>query len=387
MNIREEIRGRIPRNHFVRGTLSRYRVRTINKMLINSEEREACEIDAKRKHELISSCLKKPTKDLLITRDKAFAAVNKLDSSVDKEKLLEDMVFCRLAYGFSVDEYIAFSLQDKKQSVRASYVSDLVRIRYHCRMNDLADASLFNDKYKAYVFFKEYYGREAILIGKSSDYDKFQGFIKKHPTIVKKPLFDSLGRSVELISINDCGQTEEKIFNDLISKGKHIIEEKIEQSSELARFNTSSVNTVRVVTFQTREGVEVPYCILRMGRKGSFVDNGGAGGIIACVDYASGKVITDGYDEVGGVYKNHPDSNETVKNTQLPDWNQLCILCENAAKKTDTVKFIGWDLAHTSYGWIIVEGNAGCQLIGQQTITGGILEKIQSIEERMDLIY
>ena len=31
-----------------------------------------------------------------------------------------------------------------------------------------------------------------------------------------------------------------------------------------------------------------------------------------------------------------------------------------------TVRCIGWDFAHTDRGWVVIEGNDRCQLIGAQ---------------------
>ena len=33
-----------------------------------------------------------------------------------------------------------------------------------------------------------------------------------------------------------------------------------------------------------------------------------------------------------------------------------------------TVEYIGWDLAHTDNGWVVIEGNGGGQFIGPQIV-------------------
>ena len=384
MNLKEELRSRIPNIHFLRVMLSRYRVNQINSMLLRDDEIEACEKDAGKKHELVARHISNPSKDFSNIQKKADEAMALV--GMEGEAAREDVLFCRLAYGFTPGEYISFGLDKKDMNERKSYVSDLVRIRFHCRMNDLADASMFNDKFRTYQFYREFYHREAIEIGKPDDFKVFQDYVRRHPRFVKKELFESLGNSVALVDMDTCGKTEQELFNALIARGKHILEEKIEQTEELSRVNASSVNTVRCITFKTREGIVVPYCILRMGRKGSFVDNGGAGGVIACVDYDTGRVITDIHDEKGGVFTAHPDSGTVLKGMQLPQWDQLRSICTAMALKSKTVKFIGWDMAHTPNGWVVVEGNAGCQMIGQQTILGGLRERMASIEQSMDLM-
>ena len=66
---------------------------------------------------------------------------------------------------------------------------------------------------------------------------------------MKKEVFEAQGVSVELVDLTAGKISEKELFKSLIQKGKHILEEKIEQASELSAFNVSSVNTVRAVTF------------------------------------------------------------------------------------------------------------------------------------------
>ena len=51
------------------------------------------------------------------------------------------------------------------------------------------------------------------------------------------------------------------------------------------------------------------------------------------------------------------------------------------------IKFIGWDLAHTKDGWVIVEGNENCYVIAQQMIMDqGMRDIFEKIMKDMDLI-
>ena len=299
---------------------------------------------------------------------------------------IKDIQFCYFAYGFTPTEYFAFRLDEKKPSERRTFISSRLRMVYRCKMNDILKADLFNDKAKTYQLFKSYYKRNAVVIEKNADYEKFIKFTRMHPTFVKKAVFEAQGNSVELIDKGEYSGKEKEFFSSLIKTGKHILEEKIKQSPEMAAFNASSVNTVRVVTFNTRKGIVVPYCTIRTGRPGSFVDNGGAGGIQASIDYDSGIIKTDGYDEIGGVFENHPSTGIKIKGYRLPEWEQLKKLCVELAEKITFIKFIGWDFAHTKDGWIMVEGNENCYIIAKQMIENrGLKDTFNKIMINMDL--
>lgn len=216
-------------------------------------------------------------------------------SRKNDDVLKTDMLFCYFGYGFFPNEYYAFRLEKKSREKRESFVSERQRFIYRCMMNNILESDLFADKMKTYEKFRRYYGREAISISRKSDFAKFREFVKKYPVFVKKQVLENEGRSVALIDMNTYGKAEQEIFDELIRRGKHILEERIIQTADMAAFNQSSVNTVRAISFYTRHGIVVPYCTIRTGKEGSFVDNGMAGGAQACIDYNTGIITTDGY--------------------------------------------------------------------------------------------
>ena len=298
-----------------------------------------------------------------------------------------DMLFKYFAYGFQPNEYFAFRLDNKTPEETEAFISGRLRMKYRCQMNDILQANIFNDKFETYKRFREHYHREVICIEKPEDYNRFHEFVSRHPIFVKKMVYLAQGQSVELVDITGIDLSEKDYFDGLIQAGKHILEEKIEQSSNLAQFNESSVNTVRAITFNTRHGFKVPYCMIRTGRPGAFVDNSGAGGVQAEIDFESGKVISNGFDELGGKYDVHPASGTVFKGFELPDWEQLKDLIFSSAAEVPQIKFIGWDLAHTKDGWVIVEGNENCYIIALQQIRDkGMKDTFENLMADMDLI-
>ena len=305
----------------------------------------------------------------------------------DLEWLKMDMRFCRFAYGFQPDEYLVFRLEKKDMHERQSYISDRQRYIYVYSMNDIIDVNIYLDKYKTYKKFKKYYKREAIEIKKPSDFEKFQEFVKKYPTFVKKRVELSRGASVSLENIGSCGLTVHEYFNNLIAEGTLILEEKVQQNQEMSALNPSSVNTVRCITFNTREGIVIPYTFLKTGQNGSFVDNGGAGGILIGIDSNKGCLSTDGIDEFNVKYEKHPDTKIKFQGYQLPDWQQLIEICSSAASQTPSVRYIGWDMAYTKDGWIIIEGNGLGQFIGPQIVLEkGIKEEVEKVMKHIEML-
>jgi hypothetical protein len=136
----------------------------------------------------------------------------------------------------------------------------------------------------------------------------------------------------------------------------------------MARFNPSSVNTVRCPTFRTVRGIELAPCRFRVGQAGSFVDNAGSGGILAGVDPKTGVVFTTGRDEYCHEYVTHPQSGLRFEGFRLPDWEELVASVKEMHELFPNMGYISWDMAHTDRGWVIIEANGSGQFIGTQIV-------------------
>ncbi len=162
----------------------------------------------------------------------------------------------------------------------------------------------------------------------------------------------------------------------------YVCEELIVQSSQMAALHPNSINTIRITTILTdNNNVVVFYPFLKVGQKGSFVDNAGSGGIIVQIDPNSGKLCSGGYDESNVRYAAHPDTGVIFNGYQLPEFSNAVSLAKKLALVRPGCRYVGWDLAHTDKGWVMVEGNSRGQFIGQQ-----VCDKIGKKSEMDDIM-
>ena len=365
--------------------LSAMRVRKVASHYISEKEVERGELNPAEKKAIVSkyrdkTVLKETVKmtKRILDNAPAFKDVS------NKSEIEDDMLFCRIAYGFQPDEYLCFGLWGKSREEREKWVSDFDRYILIQVMNDIKDVQIFNNKADTYDVFKQFYKREAISIKTKTDYPKFRKFLKHHSEFVKKKVSEGMGRSIELVQTESVSPKE--YFISLIKQGEHILEERIIQSGVMSRLNASSVNTIRCITINTREGVVIPYTFLKVGRNGSFVDNGGAGGILAGIDENTGVINTNGYDEFNNEYIVHPDSGVTFAGYSFPHWDEMRSMCVEMANMIPSVKCIGWDLALTDKGWIVVEGNGMTQFIGPQIVyKRGIMKEVMNLISKVEL--
>ena len=391
--LRDYIRSKYPDNPWVKKQIAKLRILRYNstKAALNEADIKRAEVDKSYKGKIVKEQKKRINRKLYLYLDNSIHRLcDKLFKEIDQqevESIIRDIWFCRLIYGFLPEEYICYELKDKDYNYRKSFISDIEKSNYVFRMNDISDIQILNDKVKTYQFFNKYYHRDAICVKTAGDFNQFLSFIQKHPAFVKKNAYESTGRSVELVDLSSNGRDAGEVFKQIIGDGKHILEEKVIQSHFTSDLHESSVNTIRCITFNTKEGITDKYYFMKVGQGGSFIDNGGAGGILVGIDRETGRLNTDGFDEYNRRYVTHPDTGITFKGFQLPEWNELRSLCKELSAKLPTVKFIGWDLAHTDDGWIVIEGNGMSQLIGPQTVfKRGCKAEVEALLEKMDLI-
>lgn len=295
----------------------------------------------------------------------------------------EDALFCCLAYQFLPEEYVCFRLWERTSEQRRAYMTTRYLILLYSRLNDRQDSVVFRDKADTYRLLGDCYGREVVKIASEQDFPVFERFIAGRREIIKKPADGALGRGVERITLAQYAGKERDLFHELIRDGAVLLEELLIQSPDMASFHPSSVNTLRCISFHTPEGVLVPFCLMRTGRGGSVMDNAGAGGIIFGIDTETGVANTDGFDEAGNSYSAHPDTGVTFKGFRVPDFEGAMALCAKAAMRVPKVRCIGWDLAHTEQGWVLIEGNDRCQMIGaQMTQQRGLRKEYEAMAER-----
>lgn len=292
-----------------------------------------------------------------------------------------DMVRETLLYGTFFEEYVLYGFASKSDSERRQYLTDAVRNRICRRINSRQGQHEVEDKWLCYSRCKEFYKRQAYLLQSPADARQIASLYGPSASgqLVAKPADGCGGRGVRLLRAADTPALEQQLEALLAESGRWIVEERIVQGDEMARWNADSVNTVRMNTI-VRDGKVLHYApFILVGRRGSFVNNGAKGGLFASVDAGTGTVITDGFDESGGRYASHPDSGLAFRGWRVPRWGEVLSLTERMALRFPGVTYIGWDLALTPDGWVCVEANKGEFVAQQTTLERGLRSEFETL--------
>lgn len=136
--------------------------------------------------------------------------------------------------------------------------------------------------------------------------------------------------------------------------GNFIIQKHITQHPWFARFNESSLNTMRVLTYRSviDEKVHVLHRLLRSGRPGSVVDNQSAGGM-ACAVNSEGRLASSGIDKGGKRHKGTPTVVFSEAGT-VPFLDEITRAAVEVASCYRYSRLLGLDFAVSETGEVIL---------------------------------
>lgn len=136
-----------------------------------------------------------------------------------------------------------------------------------------------------------------------------------------------------------------------------LVEERIGNAGILARLNETSLNTFRVVTIKTNDGVwHAAATALKIGAPGAMVDNREHQGCQITLD-DSGKPRY-AYDLASdAAITRHPATGIDLMSLELDGYREVIDLALRASRRFGFLGTIGWDIAWTDRGAMIVEGN------------------------------
>lgn len=163
----------------------------------------------------------------------------------------------------------------------------------------------------------------------------------------------------------------------IIGKNIWIIQENINnQIYDYAQFHPSSLNTIRVITVKFGLEIVVLWAFFRMGVNNSFVDNFTSGGIVCPINILNGTLGEFGISkpESAGKTVRHPNSGIVYKGFKLPYWENIIEYVKNAHHLFYGLHSIGWDVAVTTNGIILIEANENWDPSGAEETKGAIQE-------------
>ncbi|MCO4823021.1 MAG: hypothetical protein KC469_13200 [Flavobacteriaceae bacterium] len=191
-----------------------------------------------------------------------------------------------------------------------------------------------------------------------------------------RPPSDYGGKGCFKLTITSLTNELDAIF-ELLINGYYVHTKIIEQHKDINEIHDKSVNTLRIISLITSENcTEIISVFMRFGVGDGVIDNASSGGFFVGVNIDEGTLKDTGHylSEYGAAnIKKHPDSGFVFEGFKVPYFNEAC---EEILKGVKVIpdRFIGWDVAITPNGPIIVEANDLPHLQMSNIASGGLLK-------------
>lgn len=268
--------------------------------------------------------------------------------------LFVDMAWCMLFRGVGYLDYVTFGFAKIGREKRDSFMTMNDNIALVRRLNQREAYPVLNDKLLFNERFSEFLGREHMDLREGLEI--FTEFCRGREDFFAKEPESFGGTGVRKVKLS--GADVKTLYHELMAQKLYLVEETIHQHPELDRLCSSSVNTLRITTVVSDRGTVRPiYSLLRIGSGDLAVDNISSGGMYTLLS-TDGEITHPAFrDKTVSCHEIHPGTGERLLGFRVPFFREAVALCCRAALVERRLRYVGWDVAITERGPVLVEGN------------------------------
>lgn len=328
-------------------------------------------------------------------------------------QILKDQMSILLKYGYTEDHYFTYGF-DRKEMTREKmghYIVPYLGFLYHIDYLNFNNPNFdsFNGKMTCRVINQDKFYFYLFLSRLGIPTPKIYCFIKNRTILYADDVYkvdksQTVNEQLKAILANDIdafakpsdGLMGKGAFKLCIKNGKiridgveksideviemvlstdYIIQERVVQHKKMDALCSTSVNTIRLQTVMDKEGNVIPFGPgIRIGRMGNVVDNWAKGGVFVGIDAETGKLKEFGFlkPKYGTKVTEHPDTHIRFEGYQIPYYKEAENMVVELHKLMYRSHSIGWDIAITENGPIIIEGNDRWEITLIQAVHGGM---------------
>jgi hypothetical protein len=295
--------------------------------------------------------------------------------------ILTEAIRCVFIYNISILEYFQFRFFEKNNLERKQWAGTGFMYEAVLKLNPIANRQILSDKRIFLEYYKDFVNHWHVTLSELEQNslalnEKLNGYENK---IVLKSSSGQCGEGLIVKELNDSVNAE-ILIKELRRTGNDIVEQFVEQHTDLSCMSSSGLNTLRIFTIINSNGqVDILGARLRITIN-SHIDNLAAGNIACEVDLNTGKIIGPGvYSDITkkDIYQ-HPVSGIEIVGFQVPYFFECIELVKKAALFDITNKTVGWDVAITNNGVELIEGNHNwCKLLWQLPAKKGLKSELE----------
>ena len=268
--------------------------------------------------------------------------------------LVLDTGWCVFRYGLALSDYLNYRIYARSSAERKRYVGVRIQNSFYETVSPSAYKKQFTVKPNFLKTFAAYTGR-SFIVPAEDNYEDVQQFLNTHEVFMSKP-YDGLGgHGVEKVYTRDI--SDFRAYHEQCIANRIFLEELVIQHEGMNVLCPASVNTIRIMTFNDHGKPRIFWLGLRIGNGVNPVDNFHAQGLAASIDMETGKLVGNALDKDLREFTHHPATGTQIDGFQIPCFEEAKELVLKAATMSDKILVVGWDVAISQSGPVLIEGN------------------------------
>ncbi len=283
--------------------------------------------------------------------------------------IIADMLWCSVRYDMAFRDYAVWDIRLLNAHERKTWMTHPKSFRITKMYNTPEGRSKLEDKRRFAREYADLLGRETIDL-RDVDDAQLAAFLSRHPRVLAKPNEGHGGGGIELHEVGP--DVEPARFRaEVTAQGQTVLDEFIVQHPEMSALYPDAVNTVRLITFLDKDDrVHLLAAVLRIGN-GDVIDNFASGGMFTMLD-DEGVALYPGVDKNSNVYREHPVTGRPIVGFRVPLYSEVLDLVAALARRTPEAPYVGWDIAITANGPVVIEGNHNSSVFQPKPSASGV---------------
>lgn len=284
---------------------------------------------------------------------------NKLKEISVKEKinytyLKFDTFRSVIKYGIGLSDYLNYKFYIRTKKERKEYVGIKLQDKFYEKVSPSAYKNTYSIKP---IFLKEFkeYTKRTFVYPKEDSFKKLEKFLSTNEEFMQKPANGLGGGGVKKVKKEDIKDIKQ--YYDYLKENNCFVEQLVYQHKTMSKLCKESINTIRIMTFNDNGNPIIIWAGLRVGNGINPVDNFHAGGMGCPIDINTGKIYGNAIDKDLNEFAKHPKSGMKFIGFEIPYFEEVKDMVKEACLKNDKIKLVGWDVAITESGPVIIEGN------------------------------
>ena len=317
-------------------------------------------------------------------------------------RMFQDLIYLSFIYKEFPRHYFSRYLYKKETTEIKNFMPNKILSRVAAFFNDRKFTEVTDNKLYFDLFYRQfnislpkllmYNHKRLFIIGNMSfEVNNISDFILLLEKVfemnspcdsifIKKTYASSIGTNtfkLFLYQFREDHKIVEKIYSGIINS-EFLFQETVRQHPELDKLTPASLNTIRFDTFMDCNGkIDIISGYLRMSTTNNHVDSNMLGGVGVGINMISGKLKKAGFSKarISGVkiLTQHPITGTKFENFTIPFFDQAKQLVIEAARYIPAIRVVGWDVAISETGPVLIEGNSDYGINASDMMDGGYL--------------